>query len=540
MTSWQSYIVGIESGNIVVGKFIKQSVARWRAMEANPLLYFDEQRVARCVKFYGLLRHFKGKTAGKQFVLEPWQQYIIATVIGWRYVDGGRRVIRNLYIQMARKNGKTAFMAGLMLYLTLADGEPGAEGDLAANSREQAKICFEFVNEFTRQLDGRGRRLLRYRDRIYDKKTKSKIQVFSADESKLDGFDASVYILDEYHAAKNSGLRDVLDSSQGSREQPLGIIITSAGFDKLGPCYDYRKMCVEVLAGIRQDEHLAAFIYELDDNDDWQDQNVWAKANPNLGVTVTYEYIDAKVQFCKNQPSAEVGVRTKVLNQWCDAEEVWIPDHYILSSTRKIEDDEVSHLLCYGGIDLSTTTDMSAFTTMWVDEANQLYYFRTMYYLPRESLIENRFKIMYGEWQRNGWLTITPGNVIDYDYILNDVVETSRMHRLSSIAYDSYNATQFVINATNKGLPMRPFSQALGNFNKPTKEFERLALSGRCIIDDNPITRYCFRNVVLARDHNGNIKPSKQFAEKKIDGVITCLEAIGAYMEEPHGSPTIF
>lgn len=540
MQPWMSYIAGVERGSIVVGRLIKQSVARWRDMEANPLLYFDEQRVVRCVKFFGLLRHFKGKAAGKQFVLEPWQQYIIATVIGWRYVDGGRRVIRNLYIQMARKNGKTAFMAGLMLYLTLADGEPGAEGDLAANSREQAKICFEFVNEFTRQLDGRERRLLRYRDRISDKKTKSKILVFAADESKLDGFDASVYILDEYHAAKNSGLRDVLDSSQGSREQPLGIIITSAGFDKLGPCYDYRKMCVEVLAGIRQDEHLAAFIYELDDNDDWQDPNVWAKANPNLGVTVTSEYIDAKVQFCKNQPSAEVGVRTKVLNQWCDAEEVWIPDHYIVSSTKKIDEDKMSELLCFGGIDLSTTTDLSAFTTMWVDEANQLYYFRTKYYLPRESLIENRFKILYGEWQRNGWLTITPGNVIDYDYILNDVVETSRMHRLSSIAYDSYNATQFVINATNKGLPMRPFSQALGNFNKPTKEFERLALSGRCIIDENPITRYCFRNVVLARDHNGNIKPSKQFAEKKIDGVITCLEAIGAYMEEPHGSATIF
>ena len=320
----------------------------------------------------------------------------------------------------------------------------------------------------------------------------------------------------------------------------MGIIVTTAGFDKLGACYDYRKMCVEVLADVRQDEHLAAFIYELDDNDDWQDPDVWVKANPNMGVTVDVDYIASKVNGCKNQPSAEVGVRTKVLNQWCDAEEVCIPDHYILSSTRKIDDDEVSHLLCYGGIDLSTTTDMSAFTTMWVDEANQLYYFKTKYYLPRESLIENRFKILYGEWQRNGWLTITPGNVIDYDYILNDVVETSRNHRLSSIAYDSYNATQFVINATNKGLPMRPFSQALGNFNKPTKEFERLALSGRCIIDDNPITRYCFRNVVLARDHNGNIKPSKQFAEKKIDGVITCLEAIGAYMEEPHGSPTIF
>lgn len=540
MTAWQSYIVEIESGSIVVGKFMKQSVARWRAMEANRLLYFDEHRVERCVKFFGLLKHFKGKSAGKPFALEPWQAYIIAYVMGWRYKSDGRRVIRSLYIQMARKNGKTAFVAALLLYLSLADGEMGAEGDLAANSKEQAKICYEFVNEFARQLDGRARRLIRYRDRIADKKTKSKIQVFAADDSKLDGFDASVYVLDEFHAAKNNRLHDVLDSSQGSRWQPLGIIVTTAGFDKMGACYDYRKMCVEVLAGVRQDEHLAAFIYELDDDDDWQNPDVWVKANPNMDVTVDADYIASKVNACKNQPSAEVGVRTKILNQWCDAEEVWIPDHYILSSTRKIADEEVSHLLCYGGIDLSTTTDMSAFTTMWVDEVNQLYYFKTKYYLPRESLIENRFKILYGEWQRNGWLTITPGNVIDYDYILNDVVETSRMHRLSSIAYDSYNATQFVINATSKGLPMRPFSQALGNFNKPTKEFERLALSGRCIIDDNPITRYCFRNVVLARDHNGNIKPSKQFAEKKIDGVITCLEAIGAYMEEPHGSPTIF
>lgn len=540
MQPWESYIVGVESGSIVAGRLIKQSVERWRAMEANPLIYFDEQRVVRCVKFFGLLRHFKGKAAGKQFILEPWQQYIIATVIGWRYVDGGRRVIRNLYIQMARKNGKTAFVAGLLLYLSLADGEPGAEGDLAANSREQAKICFEFVNEFARQLDGRATRLLRYRDRISDKKTKSKIQVFAADDSKLDGFDASVYVLDEYHAAKNSRLRDVLDSSQGSRLQPLGIIITTAGFDKLSACYDYRKMCVEVLAGIRQDEHLAAFIFELDDNDDWHDTQVWAKANPNMGVTVDSDYIAAKVQECSNQPSAEVGVRTKVLNQWCDAEEVWIPDHYIVSSTKKIDEGKMSELLCFGGIDLSTTTDLSAFTAMWVDEENYIYYFKTRYYLPRESLTENRFRVLYGEWARNGWLTITPGNVIDYDYILNDVVDISRAHRLSSVAYDSYNATQFVINATNKGLPMKPFSQALGNFNRPTKEFERLLLSGRCVIDDNPITRHCFRNVALARDHNGNIKPSKQFAEKKIDGTITCLEALGAYLEEPHGSPTLF
>lgn len=538
MKPWESYILGVENGTVVVGKLIRQSVERWRSMQRDTTLYFDAERVERCIKFFGIFRHFKGKSAGKPFVLEPWQAYIVATVIGWRRKVDDRRVIRKLYIQMARKNGKTAFVSVLLLYLALAEGELGAEGDLAANSKEQAKICYEFANEFARQLDVRAKRLKRFRDRISDIKTKSKIQVFAADDTKLDGFDASVYVLDEYHAAKNSRLHDVLDSSQGSRAQPLGIIVTTAGYDKLSPCYAYREMCVEVLAGLKRDDTLAAFIYEIDDDDDWHDANVWCKSNPNMGVTVDEEFIASKVNECANQPSAEVGVRTKVLNQWCDADEVWIPDHYIVSATAELP-EWVHELPCYAGIDLSTTTDLSALGAMWVDEPNQRYYFRVKYYLPTESLNENRFKVLYGEWHRKGLLNLTPGNVVDYDYILNDLMELNASTRLLNVAYDAYNATQFVINATNRGLPMLPFSQALGNFNRPTKEMERLMMSGMAVVDNNEINRHCFRNVVLARDHNGNIKPSKQFVEKKIDGVIVMLEAIGAYMADPHYSPLI-
>lgn len=538
MPGWEEYIKGVEDGSIVVGLFIRQAVARWRERERDETMYFAANKAERACRFFELLRHFKGKAAGKPFKLENWQQFIVAYVVGWVRVADGRRVTRKIYIQMARKNGKTAFVAGLLLYLSLADGEMGAEGDLAANSKDQAKICYEFANEFARQLDSRSQRLIRYRDRINDRKTRSKIQVFAADDSKLDGFDASIYVLDEYHAAKNSRLHDVLDSSQGSRAQPLGIIITTAGFDKLSPCYSYREMCVEVLAGIKRDDTLGAFIYEIDEEDDWHDPNVWAKANPNMGVTVDAEFISSKVNECRNQPSAEVGIRTKVLNQWCDAEEVWLPDHYVVAATKPIPED-VPSLICYCGIDLSTTTDLSALCAMWVDEENERYYFKVHYYLPTESLNENRFKVLYGEWHRKGLLTLTPGNVVDYDYILNDLCELNQSTRIASVAYDAYNATQFVINATNRGLPMMPFSQALGNFNRPTKEMERLVLSGKCVIDNNEINRHCFRNVVLARDHNGNIKPSKQFAEKKIDGVITMLEALGAYMADPHYSPLL-
>lgn len=306
MRTWEKYIDDVDNGKIIVGKLVRQSVERWRSMERDASIYFDTDRVERCIKFFGILKHFKGKSAGKPFVLEPWQSYIVATVVGWRRKVDDRRVIRKLYIQVARKNGKTAFVAALLLYLSLADGELGAEGDLAANSKQQAKICYEFANEFARQLDSRGRRLKRFRDYITDSKTRSKIQVFAADDSKLDGFDASVYVLDEFHAAKNSRLHDVLDSSQGSRAQPLGIIATTAGFDKLAPCYLYREMCVEVLSGVKQDDTLAAFIYELDDDDDWRDPNVWAKANPNIGVTVDEEFIASKVNEVANHPSAEV------------------------------------------------------------------------------------------------------------------------------------------------------------------------------------------------------------------------------------------
>lgn len=532
MAKWQSYIDDVISDEIVVGDLIKKCVRRF--LELKKRYIFDEKKVRRVLNFFALLRHFKGKTAGKKFELEPWQEFIVAYIFGFYRADG-RRLVRNVYIEMARKQGKTAFASALALYCAFADGEAGAEVDLAANSKEQAKIAYEFCDAFCAQLDVKGGRLKRLRDRISDRITKSKLQVFAADDTKLDGFDASMYLLDEYHAAKNSKLRDVLQSSQGTRENPLGVIITTAGFDKLGPCFEYRTMATEVLQGIAEDDSLAAFIYAIDETDKWDDARNWPKCNPNLGVTVTEDFIAKEVQGAKNLPSAEVGVRTKVINQWCDTVNVWVPDHYIVEATQAFNPIDYPHIEWFGGIDLSATTDLAAFALVGRDEDEGKVYLWCKYYLPRESLNESRFKELYGEWSRKGFITLTPGNVTDYDIILDDIRKFDEKIDIIKIGYDAWNATQFVVNAELAGLPMQPFSQTLGNFNRPTKEMERLLLSNKVVLDSNAINRHCFRNVALAVDRNGNTKPSKQFAEKKIDGVIAMLEGLGLLIGD---SPT--
>jgi phage terminase large subunit-like protein len=412
-----------------------------------------------------------------------------------------------------------------------------AEVDIAANSKEQAKIAFKFCSQFAKGIDPKGRDLLPYRDKVKYHKALSVLQVFAADDSKLDGFNASMYLIDEYHAAKNTGLKDVLQSSQGMRDNPLGIIITTSGFDKLGPCYEYRTACTEVLRGLKRNDELFAAIYTIDEGDDWKDEKNWIKSNPNLGVTVKPQYLKTQVKEATNSPSEEVGIKTKNFNLWCDAETVWIPEHYILSASADVDLNGFKGEECYAGVDLSSTSDLTSVAYLIPREDKM--YFKIKYYLPEAALQEKRFKILYNDWRRQDLITITPGNVTDYDYILNDLRDIDKIVYLMNVGYDTWNSTQFVINATDKGLPMEPVSQSIGNFNKPTKELERLLLSGKAVIDNNTINRHCFRNVVLARDKNGNIKPSKQFDEKKIDGVISALMALGVYLASPRYSASL-
>lgn len=532
MKPYKKYIDDVSNEKIVVGETIRLSVKRFLEDLKRDDLEFREDVVDNAISFISTLKHFMGKSSGKNFILEPWQEFIVANIVGWYWKGTDNRRFSSSYIEISRKQGKTALASALCLYFLIADGEDGAEVDLAANSKEQAKIAFSFCSAFTKQLDPKQKYLKAYRDSILLDLNNSKLKVFAADDSKLDGFNASFGLIDEYHSAKNSKVRDVIKSSMGMRQNPHLCTITTAGFDKTLPCYKLRSTAIDVLNGLKVDDSMFIAIYCLDEDDDWTDENNWVKCAPNLDVTVTSKYIREQVQSAINNPSEEVGVKTKTLNLWCDSSEVWLPESYLVKSSKDIDWESLRDEPCYIGVDLAATSDLTAVSYMVVKDGS--YYFKTDYYLPESALKEKSDRELYKYWKSQGLLKVTEGNVTDYDFITKDMMEFSNIVSIQKVGYDPYNSTQWAIDATEKGLPLEQYPQNLGNFNKPTREMERLILSGRAIIDNNEITRWCFRNVSLKSDHNGNVKPNKSLRAKKIDGVVAMIQALGMYLTTPH------
>ncbi len=531
--SYIQYINDIESGKIVVGNYIKLSIQRFRQLQQRDDVYFDYQAVEKVINFVCCCKHFKGKHANKPFVLEPWQQFIIAYIYGFKYYSDNLRVVRKSYIEMSRKNGKTALVAALSLYHLIADGEAGAEVYLAANSRDQVKkAAFPLCYHFTKSLDPKGQALTTFRDSIEFKATNSTLKVLAADSTKLDGLDTSFFVMDEYHAASDTRLYEVLNSSTLNREQPLQIIITTAGFNKNSPCYKEREIAIDVLNGCKSDDSNAIFIYSLDEGDEWDDNTKWAKCTPNLNVTVTKQGINNEVVKAKNNSSLEVGVRTKTINEWVDSSRVWIPERYLIDSTKHIVDISSfdPYVPVFVGVDLAASSDLTCISLLYVDNEQDKYYFKNYYYLPQSALSEKENKELYKNWAHHKLINLTSGNVTDYNIITKHLVELSNNLNISSVYYDRWNATQWAVDSTNEGLPLQEFSQSIGSFNGATKELERLLLNNQVVIDNNDINRFCFRNVELAVDTHGNTKPDKKRSKNKIDGVISMIQALAAYL----------
>lgn len=534
-TPYYRYAEQTAAGATTACKFVRMACRRFLDDLHRNDLEFRADLAGKAIKFISFLRHFKGRAGGKPFMLEPWQQFIVANLTGWYRRDGYRR-FTNAYIEVARKNGKTALSAALSLYYLIADGESGAEVDLAANSREQAKIAYEYCDKFSKGLDPKQKDLTVLRNTIRFDRTASSIKVFSADTSRLDGFNASVGLIDEFHSAKTTAVRDVIKSSQGMRANPLLLTITSAGFDRSLPCYQLRTVCGEILAGLKEDDSMFALIYCLDDGDDWKDPAVWAKANPNLGVTVLEKYLQEQVNSAVNNPSEEVGVRTKNLGEWLSTSEVWIPERRIEENSRDLDFADFEGCEAWIGVDLASNYDMTAVSYLMKRPDDPTLYFKTEYYIPEEALNTGAAKDKYAGWLREGMLKMTPGNATDYQYITNDLWERNALLNIRGVFYDPWNAVSWATQCTDLGLPLEQYTQNMGNFNRPTKEFERRIADGGVAIDNNPITRWMFSNVALKMDHNGNAKPNKGAGkEKKIDGVIAMLEALGGYLGDPGG-----
>ncbi len=526
----EKYCQNVKSGKIPTGIHVRNAVERFESDLLRSDLEFRPEAVERVLDFIGLLKHFTGEHDGKPFILEPWQQFIVANLYGFYWKNSGQRRFQTAYIEMAKKQGKTALTASLSLYHLIADGEAAAEILFAANSKDQAKIGFNTVRGFSKGFDPAEKYLKKFRADILFPATNSFIKVLAADSSKLDGYNCSMGVVDEFHSAPNSQVRDVIRSSQGMRKHPMLVTITTAGYDKSLPCYELRTVTTEIIAGIKRDDSFFGIIYSLDEGDDWKNPRNWIKSNPNLDITISTDFLSKQVQQAINCPADEVGVKTKNLNMWCDSATVWIPDDYIIKASKKINRDDFKEEYCYVGVDLSSNRDLTAVAYLFVKD--ERYYFIVDYYLPGESLKTQPEKELYRDWVNHKYLKITAGNVTDYDYVSKDILEMDKMTEIRKIFYDRYNATQWAIQCTDAGLPLEPFSQNIGNFNGCTKEFERLTLGGKVIIDDNPINRYCMRNVEIKKDFCDNEKPMKNSGKKRIDGVIAMLQSLAAYMAD--------
>ena len=542
-TEYYKYAQDVLNGSIVAGELVRLACKRFIDDFERPELEFRAEIVDRFITFCSLIKHFKGKSAGEQFKLEPWQQFIGANILGFYYKNTNDRKYTNSLLCVSRKQGKTALAALFCLWFLIGDGESGAEVDLAANSRQQAQIAYEFCTNYARQLDPSGKELKCLRTGIKLKLNDSNLNVFAADSTKLDGFNASFALIDEYHAAKDSRLYDVLKSSQGQRKNPHLMVISTVGFSITSPFKKLYDTDCEILHGLKEDDSTFAMIFALDDGDDWRDERVWRKIAPNLDITVTTKYLREQVIQAENNVSAETGILVKNFNVWQQVTNIWIPDSYVNRCFKKISYSDFNEdtSLCYCGTDLAAVGDMTAVSCMYTRDDDDKLYFITEYFLPETALTESANRELYKQWKRQGLLTITEGNVTDYTYITRMMLKRNSHIPIRKVAYDSWNSTQWAIEATEQGLPLEPYSQSIGNFNRPTRELERLIRSQKVVIQTNEITRWMFRNVLLKHDHNDNVKPTKGgTGNQKIDGVIAILEALGIYLLEPRYSGEIF
>lgn len=542
------YARDVLNGNIIACKSIKDACRRYISWFDRDDIYFDYEDVDRKIRMIQKLKHSTGQHNGQNFILLPWQSWVIAGIFGFKYKDTNYRVIRNAFLFLSRKTGKTALAAAIGICCSLVDNEPNAEIDLVANSAAQAHIAFDHCYNFCESVDPKKKVFKRFRDSIKIPRSKSKIQVLASDSMSLDGYNSSVFIIDEFHAAKDWNLYNVMKSSQGMRRQPLGIIITTAGF-LLGdyPCYQYYNTCKEILQGKKEDDSLFAAIFELDEEDDWKDKANWIKCTPSLGQTVYETYMQEQVTAAVNNIALETGVKTKNMNMFCQSATVWIPNETIRGVSMPISWDVFAEQPVYMGVDLSATSDLTSTSVMMLPDPNRefepnKFIFKSVIYIPQIALERSVNGALYKQWMRESYAKVTSGNVVDYDYILKDQLDIASKTIVYNVFYDSYNASQWCIYATEQGLPLEPFSQSLANFNKPTKLLEMLINSGRCIIDYNPVVIWAFSNVEIKIDTNENFKPVKSGNEKskKIDPVISMIQALGGYLNSPSFNPEIF
>ena len=509
-----------------------------------PTSHYDKAKADRAVKFIENLCHTKGKWAGKRFWLLPWQEQLIRDIFGIVKPDGYRQ-FRTAFVEICKKVGKSELAAAVALYLLYADNEPSAEVYGAAADRQQASIVFDVAKQMVEMSPALLKRskLMTATKRIVNYGNSGYYQVLSAEVGGKHGFSVSGLVFDEIHTQPNRQLYDVLTKgSSDARQNPLHFIITTAGTDRHSIAYELHTKAVDILEGRRVDPTFYPVVYGLKDDEDWEDEVNWYKVNPSLGYTVDIERLRDAYREAKQNPADEVTFKWLRLNMWVSSTVAWIPDAIFMKGNEEIDLPALEGRDCYGGLDLSSTGDITALVLMFPPrDEDEKYILLPFFWVPEET-IPQRVKaasVPYDIWEKQGYLLSTEGNVIHYDFIEKFINDLAEKYHIVEIAVDRWNATQMIQNLEGDGFTMVPFGQGFASMSGPTKDFYRLLMEGQIIHGGHPVLRWMAGNVVVDTDPAGNIKVTKAKSKEKIDGIVAAIMALDRCIRnqtEPQGS----
>jgi phage terminase large subunit-like protein len=492
--------------------------------------YFDEKAGQKPIDFIqSLCRHVKGELAGQLIKLEPWQKGYLSALYGWKRKDGTRRFRESMFF-VPRKNGKTIVVACLGLF-EFFSGEKGSETYIGASTRDQASICWKMAEQMIYKDDNFRKRCKIYTSsKTFETPDGSVFRAISSDAPSAHGLNTSMGLIDELHSfspVKGAELVEAIATSMGVRKQPLLIYLTTSDSERAGSvCNERHEYASKVRDGIIHDSGFLPLLFEADRDDDWSAVETWEKANPNLGVSVSYEFLERECKKAKESPVLENSFKRLYLNIRTEQDTRWLSMDKWDSCNLGGNINELKGQVCYGGLDLASVSDLISLTLVFPDMGNAVLNFN---FLPRETANKRSEKnsIAYLEWAKEGFIELTSGNVADYDFVRKRINELNELYNIKQLAIDRWNAQDLITKLSDDGFDVVPFGQGYGSMSAPTKETERLVLSGALNHYGNPVLRWSASNASVKIDPAGNEKLSKETSNEKIDPMIALVMAIG-------------
>ena len=492
---------------------------------------FDEAKAQRAVEFIRCLKHTKGRWRGQAFDLLPWQETIIRDVFGTVKEDGFRQY-NTAYVEIPKKNGKSELAAGVALYMTCGDNEWGAEVYGCASDRQQASIVFDVAVDMVEQCPALKRRIKPVMSvkRLVYKPTNSFYQVLSAEAYTKHGLNVHAVIFDELHSQPNRELFDVMTKGSGdARTQPLFFLITTAGTDRHSVCFEQHQKAEDILCGRKVDPTFYPVIYGAADDADWTSEEVWYRANPSLGYTIDIGKVRNACLSARDNPAEENIFRQLRLNQWVKQSTRWMRMEKWDACAFPVDEGELLGRECYGGLDLSSSIDITAFVLVFPPrDDSERYVFLPFFWIPEENMLRRvrRDHVPYDVWEKQGFLETTEGDVIHYGFIESFIEDLGKRFHIKEIAFDRWGAVQMVQNLEGLGFTVVPFGQGFKDMSPPTKRLMELVLERNVAHGGHPVLRWMMDNIFVRTDPAGNIKPDKEKSTEKIDGAVAAVMAL--------------